>query len=369
VPIVIYGAGIVGQALVKAGVKAVAFIDNNPQKHMCIGLPVLSPTRFKKMFSEAFIIISVADVRDVVKALDDYEWTTCAHYLANQAVYKPASDFERYAINTAVNCQNAFVNDLDSKKLFLHSVDLIITERCSLRCKDCSNLMQYYEHPNDVGTDELLNSIDKLFSVVDEVNEVRVIGGEPFMNKDWHIIVKRLIEEPKLHYVVIYTNGTIVPKHLDALVDNSKHPMYGYDDNNKVMVLITDYGYLNTLTLVDELKARGIPYHVQKVEGWTACSDIKRHNRSTEANKQVFSECCVHNLTTLSNGKLYRCPFAANVARLDAIPIWESEVDAVLLDKRADIKRFLDLDILMACDYCNGRPFGAHEITPAIQRK
>jgi hypothetical protein len=348
VPIVIYGAGIVGQALVKAGVKAQAFIDNNPNKHTCMKLPVLSVLRFKQMFPEAFVIISTADIWDTFKALSGYEWTTCGHYLAN---YEPTSTFERYAINTAINCQNAFVDDLEGKKLFLHSVDLIITERCSLKCKDCSNLMQYYEHPKDVGTAELLNSIDQLFSVVDEVNEVRVIGGEPFMNKDWHIIVKRLLEEPKLHYVVIYTNGTIVPDHLDALV------------NDKVMVLVTDYGHRNTKTLIAELKDHGIPCRIEKVGGWTACGEVKKHNRSRLNNEKVFRECCVHNLTNLSNGKLYRCPFEANAVRLGLIPD-----EGQPITTRDDIKAYIEKQSINACDWCNGRPFGAPEITPAIQK-
>ena len=28
-------------------------------------------------------------------------------------------------------------------------MDVVITERCSLKCKDCANLMQYYEKPQN----------------------------------------------------------------------------------------------------------------------------------------------------------------------------------------------------------------------------
>lgn len=33
--------------------------------------------------------------------------------------------------------------------VILNSIDFIVTERCSLRCRDCSNLMQYYKNPVD----------------------------------------------------------------------------------------------------------------------------------------------------------------------------------------------------------------------------
>ena len=39
-------------------------------------------------------------------------------------------------------------DDLDDK-LNLKTIDIQVTERCSLKCKDCSNLMQYYERPQN----------------------------------------------------------------------------------------------------------------------------------------------------------------------------------------------------------------------------
>jgi len=267
-------------------------------------------------------------------------WVSCLNILKgfdpSEHHFDEPMDFVEYAIDTAITCHDYYNCDA----VFLHSVDLIITERCSLRCKDCSNLMQYYDNPKDCDTTQLLKDIDALFDKVDFINEVRVLGGEPFMNKDWHIITRRLIDEPKLNHVVIYTNGTIIPDHTEDFINE-----------NKLLVIITDYGklsrHINTGRLSDSLEVvlagMEIPYYVQKASGWTSCSDIIQHHRTDEENQALFKACCVHNLKTLSNGVLHKCPFEANLARLGY--------------------KFDD-----ACDWCNGRPYGAETIEPAIQR-
>ena len=56
----------------------------------------------------------------------------------------------------------------------------------------------------------LLSSIDAFCGRIDEINEVRVIGCEPFMNKDIYAILKKLIELHNILKVLIFTNGTLL---------------------------------------------------------------------------------------------------------------------------------------------------------------
>ena len=95
--------------------------------------------------------------------------------------------------------------------------------------------------------------IDKFCGIIDEINEFRVLGGEPFMNKEAHSVIKRLIEEPKAKKVVIYTNGTIVPK------ENQMEEM----KSEKTLFLITNYGLIsrNLGGLVESLEKNGIKYY------------------------------------------------------------------------------------------------------------
>ncbi|MDD5012083.1 MAG: radical SAM protein [Candidatus Nanoarchaeia archaeon] len=376
-PVIIFGAGIVGEALFnvcnEVGVKVESFCDNNKNKtklNKC-GTKVFTPAEIKEEYGDANFLISAADIKDVVDQLEELgfsKWYAGSLLLKDFNVdkykFNALGDFVRYAVDTCILCQDNYLNP---NKLFLRSVDLIITERCSLKCKNCSNLMQYYEKPKDCDYRELKKSIDSFCNIADEINEFRILGGEPFMNKDFDLTIKRLINEPKVKKVVIYTNGTIVPEEnkIDSLKDD------------KVLLLITDYNNLSRKleNLTEKLSKKDISFYVQKAQGWTNCSDIFKHYRNIEEQKKIFQNCCARNTFTLSNGKLYRCPFSANADRLRAVPNLERDYINIFKEKnvqemKEEIKEFImKKDFLETCDYCNGRSFGDTEIEPAIQIK
>ncbi len=379
IPVIIFGAGIVGEVLFyacrDAGIKVECFCDNNINKtrsSMC-DIEIIHTSILKKKYKEANFLISAADIKDVVDQLHVLgysKWHASSLLLRDFDVsgyqFSAPTDFVEFAVGACLLCHDRYLN---SDKLFLRSVDIVITERCSLKCRDCSNLMQYYKKPVDFDIKELMHSIDVFCTFIDEVHEFRVIGGEPFMHKEFHLIIKRLIDEPKVKKIAIYTNGTIIPKE------------YQMEDlkNNKVLVFITDYGMfskkLNSLT--QTLLWNNIAFYTLKVQGWTDCAKIMRHHRDVEHQKEIFKNCCAKNLATLLKGKLYRCPFCANAARLLAIPDYENDYIDIfqepqeimdIYEMKKKIKAFLlEKAFLQVCDYCNGRSFEAPQIPPAIQ--
>ena len=70
---------------------------------------------------------------------------------------------------------------------------MVLTEKCSLKCKECSNLMQYYSKPVDEDFEQLTNSLDTFMRTVDHVSEVRLIGGEPMLYKKIDLIIKQIL--------------------------------------------------------------------------------------------------------------------------------------------------------------------------------
>lgn len=380
-PVIICGAGIVGEEIFKlcrkAGIKVECFCDNSLKavKSKFCGLEVIHTPALKARFKEAVIIISAAAIKDVVDLLRDLGFQ---HWLAGGLMLKDfdttqnspdaSLDYARFAIENCILCHDGY---LRPDKLFLRSIDLIITERCSLRCRDCSNLMQYYEKPKDCEREMLLRSIDLFCSVIDEVMDFRVIGGETFIARDWQIIVQRLIKEPKAKRVVLYTNGTIIPDQarLEILRDD------------KILVIITDYGKLSRK--LNELKRimenNKIAHHVLKITDWLDCSAIKRQHRQPEQIKELYKLCCAKNMATLSDGKLFRCPYAANAARLGAVPdingdyidLFKEPLDPPKLPTtKQKVKDYLlSKEYLGTCDFCNGRPLSGNEVPPAIQSR
>ena len=392
-PLIIFGARNIGEmtyhACKKLGIKVECYADDKRSREGSIissnntgslnGLNIYHTNKLKNRFPKAKFLICSANIQDMVERLDQLgyeEWYSCELVL-NGFEAKPghcknevdyAQDYVDYLLNTCIIAHKSFA---DPNKLIVKCVDLIITEKCSMACVDCSNLMPYFEKPRNYTFEALKDSIDIMCTYFDEISEVRVIGGEPFVNKDFAKIVEMLSVKVKIKRIAIYTNGTIVPS------DEKMKSL----ENEKVFLYITDYDNLskNLKKLDEKLKEKNIFHYVHKAAGWTDCASIKKHNRTSEQNTNLFKKCCAKNLATISEGKIFRCPFAASAFQLKAIPddpddyidiIKLNENEVNMKNVRSTISSYLfEKDYIPACDFCKGRSYGDPEIKPAVQTK
>lgn len=381
-PVVVFGASLTGEVLKeifrREGIVIDRWCDNDKVKvgqgSFC-DVPVVAVNDLPKYYSDCIVVIAtkyVLDAAEQLKKLGFSRWIPCSELLrgtdAGRAVTRFTPDYVDFAVEACIVSQEKY---LDQDKLFLLSVDLMITERCSLKCVSCSNLMQYYDRPVDVSVDESLRDVEDLCMVVDEINEIRVIGGDPFMNKRIHNVVDGLIGNPKINKIVIYSNGVIIPT--EAQMKSLAH--------EKVFVIMTDYDDLsrNRDKIVSMFRDAGVRFHVQRADGWNDCSDISQNQRTEEQLKNMFLHCCVKNYTTMLGGFVFRCPFSANADRLRAIPDFPGdrmsvrgastgEVDLTRL--KADLRYYLmEKPYLQTCDFCNGRVFGGDGVIPGVQTK
>ena len=148
---------------------------------------------------------------------------------------------------------------------------------------------------------------------VDGVDEFRVLGGDPFMNKELHKIVNKLVTYDKCKKVVVYTNAKFVPKgeNLSCL------------KNKKVVLDITDYGASSSASskFIEVAKKENIAFTTFRCNTWQDCGRIiPFSNKSEKQLEHQFTNCCNSDLISLLHGKLYRCPFSANGVNLNAIP-------------------------------------------------
>ena len=343
------------------------FIDSDTKKTglKFNNIPVYSIEEAKKLINKnTLIIVTVLDIQDVistVESLSPGKWLPLGRFLNNEKVINNPlknedKSYVEYSLKAVESCHKSYFS---TKKLFLKSIDIIITERCSLKCKDCSNLMQYYVNPINVSFNEILNDFETLIKNVDHIYEIRLIGGEPFMNKDIYKIIKEISKNKKLSRIVIYTNATIPLK--EEYIDILKH--------SKIVFSVTTYGKLskNTQKVIDFLKKNKIPYRDHPPENWTDCGVIYDFKRKESEMEKLFEDCCGKNLLTVTNGKLYRCPFVANAERLNAIPK-DSNNYVNINDSKKNIKKYTtQINYIPACNYCMGRSYNAPKIKPAIQ--
>lgn len=367
----IYGFGIAGRWLadnLPQDIVLAGFIDTDHKKagKTTFGVDVYTPDSVKKIIDEDSVIVNtvidIQDVIDIVNRLPKKKVFPLGLYLSEMQIEDhknntgESEQFLSYSLEAVRVCHEGYYAE---DKLFLRSVDLVITEKCSLKCQDCSNLMQYYEEPVNVTFEEIVKDFDALTNRVSHIFEVRLIGGEPFMNKDIYSILDYLYSKTNISKIVVYSNAMIPIKeiHADILA------------NPKLVFSLTNYGSLakNTPKVVDQLKKLGASFRLHEPENWTDSGVIRDFQRTQQGLEKLFEDCCGKNLLTLSDGKLYRCPFAANADRLSAIPSDERNY-AELNASPEEIKKYTrEIKFLPACNYCKGRSFDSPSIVPAIQ--
>ena len=284
-------------------------------------------------YSEFYSILDLLEIYDIKK----HQYRISQAYMsARLAVCKKTHEFY-----------------FDEDKIYMRSLDVMITTKCSLKCRNCSNLMQYYVDPKHTKQEQIFSALNILTEHVDYISEFRVIGGEPLMNKAWADIVNGINKKRPKANIFVYTNATISPK------DEQLESFQGKNVN----FIITDYGKLsrNIDKMIEKLTKYDISFDRQPAEEWTDCSSIKHHKRSFSQLEEVFKQCCVKYVYTLLHGKIYRCPFIANAANLNAIPDNPANYVNLLSNQnniKQQIRRLVKVaKFFPACDFCDGRPY------------
>ena len=378
--IILFGAGTLGKmaivALNKLDIIPDCFCDSDKKKQgtKYCGFDVISPEELFTYDKKTQIFLCNNYIDSILPILRTHKFeniSNCVDLLEQSDFTDSTLNIDYIKIKRQISLHKGSCikrENINSDKLNMKYVDIVITERCSLKCKDCSNLMQYYSNPKNTDLKVLFGSLDRFMKCVDWLCEFRVIGGEPFMNQNLFKIIKKLVSFNNVDNAVIYSNGTIIPK----------------DENlsclklEKVTLDITNY-HKNTkrfTEIIEILKRNNISFVTNDVSQWNDCGKIEYHERNEKILKKMFLGCCVNDVMTLLHKKLYRCPFSAHATNLKAIPYDECDV-VDLYDDKMDIE-LLKIKIknlynnkkyLSACHYCYGRDFNSKEIEPAIQTK
>ena len=246
-----------------------------------------------------------------------------------------------------VTYQMKFWAILGGRYSYLRQVELVLTTRCSLRCRDCANLMQYYNKPYDIEIQSIINSFDKLIKNFDEINTVVLVGGEPFLSKDISEIIFHIADFPQVNHINIFTNGTIIPNEKDT---NALK-------NTKVKIVISDYGKLSRkkYELVDWCKKNNINFHLKNEDlHWGYVGDMQPRKRTEKELHMQFRHCNNY-CRSILNGKLFYCPRAAHGDDLGYVKADHDYID--LLNDNVNKSAIMDIvyssHYFLACDYCN----------------
>ncbi len=369
--IIIYGAGRYGELALRGlqhlGLQPSYFADRTLAGTEYMGVKVISPNELGK-FQEDVVLI--ASLNYFYEMLSIVQVSGNEYYDIFELIKLEYDEsvLSEYALDEKKN-EKKYLNIIENagtKGIVLSHCEIVLTECCTLKCKDCANLMQYYQHPEKIDADEIIRDFRKFLDTIDLLLELRLLGGEPFIYKDINRVIEAFLNHEKIKRITIYTNSTVVPS--EKMMECLK--------NDKIAVHMSDYGTASSK--VEELKKafeeRGIQYYIHKYDKWYDLGGLEKRDYSNGIEKALYKNCLMAKCYTFYRGKFYLCPRAAHGERLGAFQNNPNEVadftkdGLVIQEKMEELKRILEnTESILACSYCDGCSSRSKEVDAAVQ--
>lgn len=237
-------------------------------------------------------------------------------------------------------------------KYIISRVAVSVTNQCSLKCRDCNNLMPYCKEKFTIDVKEQIRDLEKLLYYADGIINVEVIGGEPFVYRQLPELLQYLCDMPKIKFIEITSNGTILPS--KEILELLKNP--------KVCVLLSDYGKVNSEKAnrtYRYLKQNQICVQNLKNREWIQGGNVEKRKKGRMRLKYEYFHCDARkDCRTLYKGRLYVCGRAPILDELELLTDESSFVDIRKMnaDKMIGRKRLYDFfknDYAESCAYCD----------------
>ncbi len=241
-------------------------------------------------------------------------------------------------------------------------LNFVVTEKCSLSCKDCRALVPYVKNPKEAPLEEVIEEIDIVLEAVDEVVDMEPIGGEPFLYPYLAEVLEHMAKSPKVNNVVVSTNGTIIPK--EKLTNVLK--------NRKIFVEISDYGHIDKMAaLVKFFEQNQIAFEVETDQTWFDVGGLDNRGRTHEELKEEYRNCyCQYLVKYIWEKKIWVCPRAPRLSSLNIIEElndYESLEATNAEETRKRIIRCYNATYAEACNYCNQGDLNTTFVKAGIQ--
>jgi hypothetical protein len=248
----IWGAGYYGDIILKTlskEIRILGYIDSNPKKQNTYmnGLLIFSPSVLRdENMDDVCILVSSGWTKDIFGELGKHGFRkneNCFHiddFIAIYMLYK-------------------------YDKVFLSNINMIVTEKCTLRCEKCLDMYPYLSDPRHFTLDHIRKECEIFFKPVDFVSSIMVTGGDVMCNPECGNIIKYLGDvylDKSIGAIELHTNAIIMPDE-DFLGTLKKYNCY---------VRFTDYGISvkkqKIGQMIESLETNGIRYDLVRFEYW-----------------------------------------------------------------------------------------------------
>ncbi len=387
-PVIVFGASRAGWYIMKVlehhHLPIAAFSDNDPCKQKIYhGYPVLSPGDACRRFPDAVVLLGIFVPGTAVAVQRQFYSLNCENVFFEMPAFLFSfltTVVRRCCDNKilAKSVQTLFDNYNEGSLHYGYTENgcfvspfatSVITQKCSLQCRDCAQFIPYYKTPVHFPVESIVADLKQYAKAFDLVPEISLHGGEPFLHPGLREICKEAAAIPNIVFISFVTNGTILPPE-ETLKEMSA---CGADVHQS-----GGYGALSRkrAELFEAFQRHNIYSDIlfcSPTEKWIQPPPLRKHGRSLSANDELYGRCVgSKTCCQIMDGELHRCAVSMHGMHQERFPHFEEDYvrlqapnmsDGALTDK---IRDFLTRKrALSVCDYCD--PSGGTLVAPAIQ--
>lgn len=354
----LWGAGSFGKSFYekfKDDINICGCIDSDPAKAgtHAGGLHVITASEFLATPASMPIIITSGFYDDIKPQLEklglreDYDFTSGTTFTAVFRLYN----------NSKISCSSFRVS---------------ITPRCTLQCRDCNMQMPRFTDKMHFALPELQEEVDSYFRWVDEVHQLALLGGEPFLHPELETLLDYIGRNyrERIAALEVMTNGTILPS----------ERFWKLCSEHKISLQISDYScvlpHLRAKVEAFKLKAdqQHVPYRVLKYDNWLDFGLKEPLNESEQELQNKFQQCN-HNWRSVYKNRYYYCHLEVSALRAGLYPMHEGDSFDLQQDVAAGREEFIayelkrsPLSFLSYCSVCNGCGSINNKFVPAARQ-
>ena len=270
--------------------------------------------------------------------------------------------YVKYGVGT-VSADDWITEMWNEQAMLFPFIEMVITTKCNLKCKFCSNLIPYYQNPCVEKKEDVFNWIDILSQKAKYVFRLKIHGGEPLTHPDIAEIITYACSKENILDVRLSTNGTIIPDKTTLLAMTDPKFRLHISDYEKSCGIKTD-------KLEFLCKQLGINLFKMKDEPWQNLGGVSLRDRPTCDKIQMIKDCNMSMCRSFQKGFLYVCSRAGHGERQGHFV--NKDVDYLNFNGELTFDNYLTFFgnyNFAACDYCDGAIKGKNEIPAGEQIK
>lgn len=247
---------------------------------------------------------------------------------------------------------------------------LWVGTKCTLRCKNCCNLIPYVR-PLSYDTQKIINNLAYVTKDI-VVETLQIQGGEPFTHPQLDKIILDCVQNPNIKRIEVASNGTVFPH------DSTLEILKKYKD--RIMLRFSKYKCVESRqndVSVYMLNAGVKVTHYDFMFGnglWFDSGGIaQNYNKNLKEVKEIYRKCSNRSCWVLANDYMAICGKIINLLELKGGELEENNIlniseladkNIPFMDSLQEFDRKYTEEVPHLCGYCKMQNTF---IEPAIQ--